>query len=99
MPSPVYSHELDVIGQALPIPPVAMTTDFALKTTNLPCSRQYPIAPTHCAPSVSNRTIVHSMYTSKPCCTPRSCSVRIISNPVRSPTWHNLLYVCPPNAR
>ena len=42
----MYSHEFDVIGQALPMPPVAITTDFALKTTKRPCSRQYPIAPT-----------------------------------------------------
>src|SRR5260370_9336276 len=27
MPSPVYSHELDVIGQALPIPPVARSEE------------------------------------------------------------------------
>jgi len=36
---------------------------------------------------------------SKPICTPRSCNVRIISRPVRSPTWHSRLKVCPPNAR
>src|SRR2546429_3493000 len=40
MPSPVYSQEFEVIGQALPMPPVAMTTDLALKTTKRPCSRQ-----------------------------------------------------------
>src|SRR6266853_6063553 len=99
MPSPVYSHEFDVIGQAFPIPPVAITTDFALNTTKRPVSRQYASAPAHRPPSVSSRTIVHSMYTSNPMCTPRSCSVRIISSPVRSPTWHNRRNVCPPNAR
>ena len=40
MPSPVYSHEFDVIFHALPTPPVARTTALALKTTNLPLSRQ-----------------------------------------------------------
>ena len=39
-PSPVYSQEFDVIFQALPMPPVASTTALALKTTNLPVSRQ-----------------------------------------------------------
>ncbi len=39
------------------------------------------------------------MKTSKPSCTPRSCSVRIISRPVRSPTWQSRLKVWPPNAR
>ena len=34
-----------------------------------------------------------------PCCTPRSCNVRINSSPVRSPTWHKRLKVWPPNAR
>ena len=34
-----------------------------------------------------------------PICTPRSCRVRIISRPVRSPTWHSRLKVWPPNAR
>ena len=43
--------------------------------------------PTTRSPSLSRRVIVHSMKTSKPSCTPRSCSVRIISRPVRSPTW------------
>ena len=40
IPSPVYSHELDVIFHALPMPPVAMTIDLARNTTNRPCSRQ-----------------------------------------------------------
>ena len=31
-PSPVYSHEFDVILYALPMPPVASTIAFALKT-------------------------------------------------------------------
>src|SRR5438034_3833846 len=44
-PSPVYSHEFDVIFQALPMPPVASTTAFALKSTNWPVFRQYPKAP------------------------------------------------------
>ncbi len=44
-PSPVYSHELEVTFQDLPIPPVAMTTAGAVNCTNLPDSRQYPKAP------------------------------------------------------
>ena len=39
-PSPVYSQEFEVIFHALPMPPVARTTAFASKTTNLPFSRQ-----------------------------------------------------------
>ena len=39
-PSPVYSQELEVTFQALPIPPVASTTDLALKTISRPDSRQ-----------------------------------------------------------
>jgi hypothetical protein len=38
-PSAVYSHELDVISQQRPIPPVANTTALARKTTNRPLSR------------------------------------------------------------
>ena len=39
-PSPVYSHEFDVISKILPTPPVASTTAFALNSTNLPVCRQ-----------------------------------------------------------
>src|SRR5262245_4823305 len=39
------------------------------------------------------------MNTSMPAWTPRSWSVRIISRPVRSPTWARRFQVCPPNAR
>jgi hypothetical protein len=39
MPSPVHSHELDVVLKDLPIPPVAMTTAGAANVTNLPDSR------------------------------------------------------------
>ena len=40
MPSPVHSQEFEVIFQDFPMPPVAITTDFALKVTKLPLSRQ-----------------------------------------------------------
>ena len=39
-PSPVYSQEFDVTFQALPMPPVASTTDGACQETNRPLSRQ-----------------------------------------------------------
>jgi hypothetical protein len=39
MPSPVYSQELEVMRQALPMPPVAMTMALALKTMKRPVSR------------------------------------------------------------
>ena len=82
------------------MPPVAITIDFALNTTKF--ARLAPVAerarPRGRRRSAA-RVIVHSMYTSKPSCTPRSCSVRIISRPVRSPTWQRRLYVCPPKAR
>src|SRR5205809_791645 len=39
-PSPVYSHEFDVIFHALPIPPVARTIALALKSTTFPWGRQ-----------------------------------------------------------
>ena len=35
-----FQHEFDVIGQALPMPPVARMTDRARKRTNRPFSRQ-----------------------------------------------------------
>ena len=35
-PSPVYSQELEVTLQDLPMPPVASTTDGALNWTNVP---------------------------------------------------------------
>src|SRR6266516_3415506 len=55
MPSPVYSNEFEVMRQALPIPPVAMTIDFALKITKRPCSRQYPKVPETLSPSFKKR--------------------------------------------
>lgn len=39
-PSPVYSQELDVTLNDLPIPPVASTTAGASNTMNRPLSRQ-----------------------------------------------------------
>ncbi len=39
-PSPVYSQELEVTLNDLPMPPVASTTDGASKTMKLPVSRQ-----------------------------------------------------------
>jgi hypothetical protein len=36
----VYSQEFEVTFQALPMPPVASTTDLARKTTKRPVSRQ-----------------------------------------------------------
>ncbi|CAB5014600.1 unannotated protein [freshwater metagenome] len=39
-PSPVYSHELLVTLNDLPMPPVAMTTDGASKARKPPDSRQ-----------------------------------------------------------
>ena len=39
-PSPVYSQELLVTWNDLPMPPVARITDGASKTTNRPVSRQ-----------------------------------------------------------
>ncbi len=39
-PSPVYSQELEVTWNDLPMPPVASTTAGASKTTNRPVSRQ-----------------------------------------------------------
>src|SRR5919199_2075291 len=44
-PSPVYSQEFEVTLYALPIPPVASTTDGACQATKRPDSRQYPNAP------------------------------------------------------
>ena len=86
-PSAVYSHELEVIFHALPIPPVARTTALAEKTTNLPVSRQYPRAPHTRSPSLRRIWMVHSMKTSMPLWTACCWRVRIISRPVRSPTW------------
>jgi hypothetical protein len=83
----VYSQEFDVMAYDLPIPPVPSTTAGALKTTNFPLSRQYATAPATRSPSLSSRLTVHSMKTSMPRCTACCCSVRIISRPVRSPTW------------
>ena len=42
---------------------------------------------------------MHSMKTSIPTCTARCCSVRIISRPVRSPTWASRAYLWPPKSR
>ena len=42
---------------------------------------------------------MHSMYTSMPAATARSWSVRIISRPVRSPTWASRGCEWPPNGR
>ena len=39
------------------------------------------------------------MCTSMPWWTPWSCRVRIISSPVRSPTWASRGYLCPPKLR
>ena len=39
-PSPVYSHEFEVTLNALPMPPVASTTDGASQARNRPDSRQ-----------------------------------------------------------
>src|SRR5438045_4036160 len=39
------------------------------------------------------------MKTSMPFATAWSCSVRIISRPVRSPTWARRAYLCPPKSR
>src|SRR5262249_48874974 len=60
-PSPRYSQEVDVTFHALPMPPVARTTAFALKRTTRPDSRQYPMAPHTRSPSLNRRVIVHSM--------------------------------------
>src|SRR5262245_16683046 len=46
-----------------------------------------------------SRVIVHSMNTSIPSATARSWSVRIISRPVRSPTWARRGWEWPPNGR
>ena len=59
-PGPAFQWNY-VIGHALPIPPVASTTDFALKTTKRPFSRQYANAPATRPPSISSRVVVHSM--------------------------------------
>ena len=45
MPSPVYSHEFDVTGHALPPPPVARITALQRKITKRPVSRQYASTP------------------------------------------------------
>src|SRR5438309_1206325 len=55
MPSPVYSQELDVTRQALPMPPVAITIDFALNTMKRPFSRKYANAPATRPPSINGR--------------------------------------------
>ena len=39
-PSPVHSHEFDVIRQHFPAPPVASTSARAAKTTSSPVARQ-----------------------------------------------------------
>ena len=39
-PSPVYSHEFEVIFHDFPTPPVARTIAFARKRTSLPLCRQ-----------------------------------------------------------
>ena len=44
-PSPVYSHEFEVILKDLPMPPVAKMTAGASKVMKRPDSRQYPNAP------------------------------------------------------
>ncbi len=42
---------------------------------------------------------MHSMKTSMPSATARCCRVRIISRPVRSPTWASRAYLWPPKSR
>ena len=81
------------------MPPLASTTAFALKTRNRPRSRSYPKAPTTRSPSIRSSTTVHSMCTSIPWWMPWSCKVRIISSPVRSPTWASRGYLWPPKFR
>jgi hypothetical protein len=39
-PSPVHSHEFELMRNARPMPPVASTTAFAWKRTKRPVSRQ-----------------------------------------------------------
>src|SRR5437667_224600 len=51
------------------------------------------------SPSFSNLVSVTSMWTSMPSWTMRSCRLRIISRPVRSPTWQSRRYVLAPKAR
>lgn len=62
-PSPVYSHELEVTLNDLPMPPVAITTAGASNSTNRPDSRQYPKAPAIRSPSLSSSVTVHSANT------------------------------------
>ena len=84
----------------LPIPPVASTTAGASNRTNRPVSRKYPNAPAMRSPSLASSVIVVSAKTliiasgspnstASACCSATTfcCSVRIISRPVRSPTW------------
>ena len=62
-PSPVYSQELEVTLNDLPMPPVAMTTAGASNRTNRPLSRQYPNAPAIASPSLSSSVMMHSANT------------------------------------
>ena len=86
-PSPVYSHELEVTFHDLPMPPVARITAGASKTMKRPDSRQYPKAPA-IAVAVFQQVgdgAFHEHVDAE--ATVRCCRVRIISRPVRSPTW------------
>ena len=95
------------------MPPVASTTAGASNSTNRPVSRKYPKAPA-ILPSASliSSVIVVSAKTliiasgspnsaASSCCSATTfcCSVRIISRPVRSPTWASRGYSCPPKFR
>ncbi|CAB4841284.1 unannotated protein [freshwater metagenome] len=62
-PSPVPSHELEVILKVLPTPPVAITTAGASKRISSPVSRQYPYAPAIFPFSLRISVIVHSAKT------------------------------------
>ena len=59
---------------------------LAFNTIKRPVSRHIATIPEILSPSLSKSNAVHSIYTSIPECTPLSCKVRIISNPVISPT-------------
>ncbi len=111
-PSPVPSHELLVTLKDLPIPPVARMTAGASKSMNRPDSREYARAPAT-SPSfvmtsvtvVSANTLMRASASPNSlasfCCSPTiaCCIVRIISKPVRSPTWARRGYSCPPKLR
>ena len=111
-PSPVPSHELEVILKVFPTPPVAITTAGASNKTSSPDSRQYPYAPEIFPFSFRMSVIVSSAKTliplsispvSRPsfCCSATifCCMVRISSRPVRSPTCARRGYSCPPKLR